>query len=220
MSLQTKITGIIGSGDERLLKLSRVSGTASLAAGIGKLVLGIFTMSVLTCVSALYTFGMVTAKSFALAGTMKAKNEKEQYRYCLISGAVLILTSLLFTAYSVRLLSHPSSGIYSIYSALAIAVFTFAELVLSIRGVLAGRSRLTPPLYAVKMINLASSLMCLVLTQTAILSAADTQTDIHPAANGLIGIAAGCGALLIGIFLTAGIRRFQTGKNNAGISAE
>ena len=212
-SIQTKITEMTGSGDERFLKFTQVSGTVSLAAGTGKLVLGILTASLSSCVSACCTFGMAAAKSFALAGSLKAKNKQEQYRYCFISGAVLILTSLLFAAYSVRIAQYPAAGAYNIYAALAAAVFTFAELALSIRGVLAERSRLMPPFYAVKMINLASSLLCLVLAQTAILSAADAQSGMHQKADGMLGAAAGCSAAVIGIVMTAGIRRIQTCRN-------
>ena len=212
-SIQTKITETAGSGDERFLKLTQVSGTVSLAGGTVKLVLGIFTASLSSCVSACCTFGMAAAKSLALAGSLKAKNKQEQYRYCFISGAVLILTSLLFAAYSVRIAQYPAAGVYNIYAALAAAVFTFAELALSIRGVLAERSRLLPPFYSVRMINLASSLICLVLAQTVILSAADAQTDMHQKANALLGAAAGCSAAVIGIVMTAGLRRIQTCRN-------
>ena len=203
----------LGPKDMRSLKLAGVSGSANLFVGAGKLALGIFSLSFFTCVSAFYTFGMVVAKYFALAGILKAKNKQEQYRYYFLSGIILVVASLLFIAYSVRLFLRPEISVYDMYTALAIATFTFAELGINIRGVLVERHNHTPLFHAIKMINLASSLICLVLTQTAILSFSDTQTDLHPTANGMIGIVMGIGATVIGIVMIVRIRRIQTGRN-------
>ena len=212
-NIQSKLAVIFGSKDERSIEMTRASSTANLVVGIGKLVLGIASMSLFTCVSAFYTFGVVIAKSFALAGIHRAKNEQEQYHYHLASGVILVLASLLFIAYSVRLSQHPVTSVYSLYAALAIATFTFAELGINIRGVVIERHNHTPLFHAIKMINLASSLICLVLTQTAILSFADAQVEIHPMANGLIGIIMGISATIIGICMIVRIRRIQTSKN-------
>jgi hypothetical protein len=212
-SIQTKITDVFGTEHERVVKMTRASGTANLVVGVGKLVMGIASLSLFTCVSALYTFGMVIAKSFALAGILKAKNKQEQYHYYFMSGIILVLTSLLFIAYSVRLFLHPATNVYSVYAALTIATFTFAELGINIRGIIVERHNHMPLFHAIKMINLASSLICLVLTQTAILSFTDTQIDLHPTANGLIGIVMGAAATIIGIAMIVRIRRIQTGKN-------
>ena len=209
-NMQLKITGLLGPREERSIKLAGISAAANLIVGIGKLVLGIISMSLFTCVSALYTFGMVIAKHIALSGIRKAKNKQEQYRYYFMSGIILVAASLLFIAYSARLFSHPATSVYSIYSALFIATFAFAELGINIRGVIVERHNHTPLFHAIKMINLASSLICLVLTQTAILSFSDVQTERHPAANGWIGIIMGVAATMIGITMIFRIRRIQT----------
>lgn len=86
------------------------------------------------------------------------------------------------------------------YIALAIATFTFTEIGLNIRGVIVERKNHAPLIHAIKMINLSSSLICLVLTQTAILSfASDLPT--HAKENGLMGIIMGGVATLIGIYM-------------------
>jgi len=202
----------LGPKDMRSLKLAGASGSANLFVGAGKLGLGIFSLSFFTCVSAFYTFGMVVAKYFALAGILKAKNKQEQYRYYFLSGIILLVASLLFIAYSIRLFLRPEISVYDMYTALAIATFTFAELGINIRGVFVERHNHTPLFHAIKMINLASSLICLVLTQTAILSFSDTQTDLHPTANGAIGVIMGICATAIGIIMIIRIRRIQTSE--------
>ena len=197
----------------RLLKLSGASMTANILLGFGKLVLGIYTMSFFVCVSAMYTFGMVVAKYFALAGIIKSKSTKEQYRYYFLSGAILIVASIAFIGYSVRVLFHPVTTVYHMYVALVIASFTFFEITVNIRGVIIERNNHTPLFHALRTTNLASSLICLVLTQAAILSFADTQSEIHPTANGIIGIAMGCLALMLGINMVLRIKRIQRKKS-------
>jgi len=199
--------------EARSLAITGAAGTANIFVGLGKLVTGILSLSLFTCVSAFYTFGMVIAKYFALEGIVKAKTKQEQYRCYFLSGIILVVASILFVAYSLRLFLHPATSTYSMYAALCIATFTFAELGINIRGVIVERHNHTPLFHAIKMINLASSLICLVLTQTAILSFSDTQVDLHPAANGLIGVVMGLGATAIGIIMIVRIRRIQTGRN-------
>ena len=206
---QSEIVEKFDQKDLRSLKMASASGAANLCVGTGKLVLGILSFSLFTCVSAFYTFGMVIAKCFALAGILKAKNRQEQYRYYFMSGIILIVASVLFITYSIRLFLRPEISVYDIYTALAIATFTFAELGINIRGVIVERHNHTPLFHAIKMINLASSLICLVLTQTAILSFSDTQTHLHPTANGIIGITMGACATMIGILMIVRIRKMQ-----------
>lgn len=197
----------------RSLQATGASMTANVFIGFGKLLMGILSLSFFTSVSAFYTFGMVVAKYFALSGMLKAKNRKEQYHYYFLSGIILIIASIMYIAYSVRQFIHPTTNIYHMYIALAIAAFTFIELSINIRGVIVERHNRTPLIHAIKMINLASSLICLVLTQTAILSFADTQVDFHPKANGFIGILMGCCATLLGVIMILRIRQIQNGKN-------
>ena len=104
----------------RSLKMTGFSGTANLLVGLGKLLLGIYSLSFFTCVSAFYTFGMVIAKYFALSGILRAKSVKEQYRYYFLSGIILVTASLLYIAYSIRLFTHPITSVYHMYVAIAI----------------------------------------------------------------------------------------------------
>lgn len=138
------------------LHLTGASCVGNTLLGLGKLVMGVLSMSFFTCASALYMI------------------------------------------YSIRLFIHPKETVYHMYIALAIATFT--EIGLNIRGVIMERKNNAPLIHAIKMINLSSSLICLVLTQTAILSfASDLPT--HANVNGLMGIIMGGAATLIGIYM-------------------
>ena len=90
--------------------------------------------------------------------------------------------------------------------------FTFTEIALNIRGVLVNRKKGTLLVHALKTINLAASLISLVLTQSAILSIA--QGGYHnPSSNALLGLLAGGGAALLGVFMRWRIRQIEV-KNN------
>jgi len=205
-----------GDNISRSLHITGASGAASIIVGFGKLAMGILSLSFFTCVSAFYTFGMVIAKYCALAGIARAKSVKEQYRYYTLSGIILIAASVMYIAYSIRLFFYPANPVYDMNVAIAIATFTFTELTLNIRGVIITRRNHDPLIHAIKMINLASSLICLVLTQTAILSFASTAVDQHPAANGLIGIIMGSIATLLGIFMIIRIKRIKRQELQGG----
>ncbi len=209
----TEITERFSPKVSRSLRITGASGTVNIVVGLGKLSMGIASMSLFTCANAFYTLGMVIAKYYALSGILKAKNKQEQYNYYFLSGIILIVASLLYIAYSVRLFFHPATSVYHEYVALGIATFAFTELTLNFRGVIIERHNHTPLIHAIKMINLASSLICLVLTQTAILSFADTQVHTHPAANGLIGILMGICATALGVFMIVRIRKIKNGTN-------
>lgn len=218
----SRISNTLGEkvGEKRIFSL-QVTGAACIGntlVGIGKLVMGLISLSFFTCVSAFYTFGMVLAKGCALAGIVKAEDEKQQHHYYMLAGMVLIIVSLLYIAYSVRLFFYPATAVYSMNVGLAIAAFTFTELVLNIRGVIIERHNHTPLIHAIKMINLASSLICLVLTQTAILSFADTKSaEVHSQANGLMGVIMGSAATLLGAAMIIRIKRIQ--KKESAINA-
>ena len=89
------------------------------------------------------------------------------------------------------------------YVAISIATVTFAEIGLNIRGVIVTRHNHTLLIHAIKMINLSASLITLVLTQTALLSFTNIETNTLEISkgNGLIGILMGTVATLIGGYM-------------------
>lgn len=189
------------------VKVTGASCIGNTVVGVGKLFLGIISFSFFTCVSAFYTFGMVIAKACVLTGILKATNKKEQEVYYLLSGSILMAVSILYIAYSVRLFYYPVSNSYHEYVGMGIAAFTFTELALNIRGVIIERHNKAPLIHAIKMINLASSMICLVLTQTALLSFADKQgAEAHSQANGLMGVIMGSLATCLGIVMILRIK--------------
>lgn len=210
--ISTAFAAQFGLSKSRSLQIARASCVGNMLIGIGKLLMGILSFSFFTCVSAFYTFGTVVAKSCALAGLIQDNDRNTQYRYYRLSGIVLIAASILYIIYSIRLFFFPVTTSFHPYLAMGIATFTFTELAVNIRGVIVERHNRTPLFHAIKMINLASSMICLVLTQTAILSFASEHIEEHSRANGTIGIIMGAAATVLGIIMIVRITQIQNNK--------
>lgn len=168
----SRIRNDYNASASRSLHLAGISGTWNILLGLGKIISGLLSLSGFICVSGCYTLGMVVARYCVLTGAVRSKDVREQQRYYKLSGSILIIASLLYIAYSGWAYYHPKYTVYPKYIALAIATFTFTEIILNIRGVLISRRDGTLLVHALKTINLAASLISLVLTQSAILSIA------------------------------------------------
>lgn len=196
-----------GPRKSRALKVTGAGCVGSTVIGIGKLLMGIFSLSFFTCISAFYTFGMAAAKACTLAGFLRPQDQRAQYRYCRLAGKVLAAASCLYVLYTVRLLWLPGrEDQYHMYVAIGIAAFTFYELGISLYGVLAERKNHLPLFHTLKTINLASALICLVLTQRSLLSFAAEAGAAIGMGNILIGVLTGVAATLLGLGL---IRRMK-----------
>lgn len=199
------------------VKITGAACTGNFIAGTGKLAMGLVTLSFFTCISALYTYGMVIARLCALRGIGREK--EKQYAYYRLTGIILIIASAFYTIYSMRLLWRPDDTGYNLYEGITIATFTFLEIGLSIRGVIRERRSSEMMMHAVRMVNLAASLVSLVLTQTALLSFThEGMTDYDPSvANGAMGMIMGSVSMMVGCFMMFRVRRMSkkiTGGQN------
>lgn len=186
-------------GDSRSLHLAGFSGTVLLLLGLGKLLSGVLTLSFFVCVNGLYSLGMAAAKYCVVIGTVRAEQTEKQSGYYRLAAAILIVASLLYVAYSVWLFLNPPVFRVNEIAAITIATITFTEIGISLAGVLRHRKGNTPLLHALKTINLATSLIALVLTQSALLSfSSEVQ---YQAANGILGIIMGICAALLGVYM-------------------
>lgn len=201
----SEIQASYNASASRMLHLTGISGLGNILMGLFKIVSGILALSIFTCVNGCYTLGMVLARYCALAGVIRTKDISKQYQYYRWSGIILIATSCLYIAYSIRMYFHPTSTSYHPYIAMGIATVTFVEIGLNLHGVLVFRKNHSPLLHALKTINLATSLISLVLTQAAILSFADEVQN--PASNGILGALMGGCAVLLGVYMLLRMRR-------------
>lgn len=198
-----------GTPRGRALKGALASCAANSVLGLGKLIVGIISLSFFTCAGALYTIGMVGARICAIAGMLKNDDDFPGIRRSYsVSGIILTVASLLYIIYSIGLFHSPASG-FHMYAAIAIMSFNLIELPLNIRDAIAEHRNTSLPHRALRTINVASLLICLVLTQTALLSFSDYGIKITPGTNAVTALLMGIAACALGIGMIVGAWRMK-----------
>lgn len=193
--------------DSRSIHIMGATGSFSIILGVGKIISGILSLSVFACMNGFYTLGMALARYVALAGFLQTEEKKKSWFYYKLSGGIMIVASLLYIAYSLWTIWHPKTVYYGEVIAITIAAITFTEVGLNLYGVLKNRKAVTPIIHSLKTISLATSLISMVLTQSAILAFAD---DVqNPSVNGLLGSIMGGVAALLGVYLIWRINRIE-----------
>lgn len=174
---------------------------------IGKIVIGIFTSSFFMFINALYTLGITIAKYLSLktnreiqlTSNNSLESRKREYSNYYVVGIIILISSIIYAIYSINHFLGSTSTNYTLIVGIAIATFTFTELTMAIIGLVSARKNRDILSETIKLIYLASSLISLVLTQTAILSFSH-EGDVS-FYNGLSGIIFGCLAAIIGIYM-------------------
>ena len=198
--------------EQRYLHITGATGMTSILLGLGKVGFGLVSLSLFISVNGCYTLGMAAARYCALMGTVHAKEKHTEYFYDRAAGQIMVVASLLYILYSVWLIFYPVETKYGEITAITIATITFTEIGLNMRGFLKHRKSAYPLLHALKTIGLGTSLISLVLTQSAILSF--TMEMQYPVVNGFFGtIMGGCAALL-GLYMIWRIGKIE--KQNGG----
>ena len=163
----------------------------------GKSILGIISASYFMFANALYSTGIGMARFVALK--MHTQTPEKQITSYRLVGMILSIASLCYVIYSFRLFFGGKTGVYSMYVALIIALYTFVEFGINIREAFRLRKSKALAAKALRAVSLASTLICFVLTQTAIMSFA-AEGD-HSFTNALSGIVFGGLATLTGLFI-------------------
>ena len=191
------------------LGMTGVSCLGSTLLATGKLLIGILSLSFFTCVNAFYSYGMVAAKIVALAGVVRERDRRGQYRYCRLAALILMGASLCYLVYTLYLYRHPSQYRYFKIFAIGIAAYAFIELGINLWGVIRERRRGLPLFQTIKTLNLCSALMSLVLTQRAILSLS-FPPERTAGINALFGALMALLATLLGACLFRQMYRLET----------
>ena len=187
------------------LAFTRVSIAKDSLLVVGKLILSIASASFLMFVNALYSAGLGSARFIALK--MHEQNRTQQIKSYRQVGVIITIASSCYALYSLRLLLGAQTGPYSLHIALVIALYTFVEFGINVRAALRLRNSPALEAKALRAISFAATLICFVLTQTAIMSFA-SEGD-NSLTNALSGIFFGVVAALVGIFVVVQSYRYQ-----------
>lgn len=177
--------------------------------GIFKIFMALYSHSWLIFIHAVYNiikFG---------AGHYARRERAGHFNTMFYSGLLVIAASAVYLVYSIYIFMYGSHAAYHMYIAIGIAAVTTYELTVAIYGLQKARKSQQPQAEAVKSINLASSLISVSLTQTAILSYTNADMDMSPfyaLGDAIFGLL----ALLVGIFMLFRANHLETENTGNG----
>ena len=163
-----------------------------------KVTVGIYYQSWFLLAIAIYQLFIGYVKNNCSRGLNKNKESIRAINTYIRGGVVLALSSIFYIIYSIFQIYYPSSFDYNMVIALAIAVYAFYSIGMSIWGVVSTKGK-TMLIKEYKFTNFATAFNNLVLAQIAIFSF--TTSDNMAVYNGLMGVAVGLVVTIIGIYL-------------------
>ncbi len=157
---------------------------------ISKIVLFFITKSLTFAISSLYNLGIGLARK-------KIYSNKENYKSI---GSFVIMASLCFMIYSIWTIIYHKIVNYNLYIGVTIAAVTFYDIGYSIYGIIKSIKNNNRQNNLLMLVNLATALISLELTQSALLSFIQVNVD-NSLYNGIIGISVGISSLIIGMII-------------------
>ncbi len=204
--------------EERVVLFTKFSVPANVLLAAGKALLSLFSLSFFLFVNALYSLGIGLAKFLSLKTHIDVKNaplseteiRDRKNRFYALTGWTIAAAAAVYVVYCARLfIFQKESASYGTIIGVTIAAITFSELGMAAAGIKSMRRRHEPMLEAIKMTNLASALVSVVLTQTALLSLSEGN---HAVYNGLCGVVFGSLAACVGLFMVVRMKMIANGR--------
>ncbi len=176
---------------------TRLSLKKDMVVVLGKIILSCITLSGFMLANALYSVGMGAARYSAIRA--QNKERYQQIRSYFEIGAAIFGASLCYMVYSFKTFSRDGFLRFDMTIALIIALYTFTEFYFIIRDYIKARKTHNLISEEIKLIGLSSTMICLVLTQVAIMSFAhDGDSTFY---NRLSGVIFGSVSAFIGIYM-------------------
>lgn len=210
----------MGDAGRRNIYFSTMAIPGHLIMSISKVAVLLFSFSWFLAANALFTFGLGAVKLLVVLADRRGVAQGSMsgaVRTYRVVGLVVFGMSVVYVASCLPLVFGISAtDEYSRMIAIVVLTIAIVELVFSVHGLFSSRRRSDLLMEAVKFSNLASSLVLLVLAQSALLSltAGKSMDPIthEPTTdpsryNGLSGVALGTVAAFIGLYMVVRSRR-------------
>ena len=182
---------------ERKLIFTRVSIIKDAFLVAGKGIISVISVSFFMFVNSLYSAGIGVARFIAVRMHTQEKDKQlTSYRFV---GIIISISSICYVLYSIRLFFGGKTGDYNMNIALVIALYTFVEFGINIRDAVRLHKSKELEAKALRAVSFSSTLICFVLTQTAIMSVASEGDNSF--ANALSGVVFGGLAALVGFYV-------------------
>jgi len=150
----------------RAVNLAKLSMLVNAVLALGKIGMGVYSLSLFLCINGFYNIGIAAAKRI----TVKSHGEQDRRKHYKAVGRIILVTSLVYIVYCANMAIRGKANVsYDTITSIAIAVFTFTEIGTAVRGLLTTRKTDDLTLAAAKRVNFVTALISLVLTQSALL---------------------------------------------------
>lgn len=173
---------------------------------IVKLAMGLWTMSVLFIVRAVY-YAMLCISRFSIvkahARTRQIADRMQRFaqerNVCHRTGALLCFIGLSYAAFSLTMFFTGSPNEYGEIIAITVAAISFIKIGIAIRGMIVSYKTRNPLDSSVKFVTFIDAMLSLVVMQDVLL---ESQGTAHAAqSSGLFGIGLGTVAVIIGLWM-------------------
>lgn len=195
--------------NDKIIRKTKLTIPINFIIAVGNIILSVLAGSFFIFLNALYSLGILLAKSITInpsiiSKVFKIRNVDEYKEYFIYKtvGIILLVSSICYVFYSVSLLNGGSNMRYTAIIGIAIALFTFVQLIISIIGCVSAMKSQDLIFKSIKYTNLAASLISVVFMQAAIMSFS-FMGDINKlyVSNGVSGIFFGSMASLVGLYM-------------------
>ena len=209
-------TYLLMENNDKVALSTAVSTVIGGAMAIVKLAMGLWTMSVLFIVSAVY-YAMLCVSRFSIVKShtstrlitdrvQRLRREMSVYHR---TGGLLCFIGLSYAAFSLTMYYTGSPHQYGEIVAITVATITFTKIGIAIRGMVISRRTRNPIDASVKFVTFIDAMLSLVVTQDVLLEAEGAS---HAAqVSGLFGIGLGGVTVVICLFML--LRRRWTDVN-------
>lgn len=182
---------------DKKLVFVRISVAKDTFLVLSKTVISVVALSFFMFTNALYSAGLGVARYIAVK--MHTQNGERQLQSYFRVGVVIFLASISYVIYAIRLFYKSETASFPMIVGIAIACYTFLEFGINIREAFRLRKSNALETKALRAISLSSTLLCFVLTQTALMSFANEGDSSF--ANALAGVVFGGAAALVGVYV-------------------
>lgn len=176
--------------------------------GVGKVIFGILILNLLYSLSGINTLLIGVSKNIYI----KNLDQKGRIAPTIISSFIMLI-GLLYSLYSIRFFFlEDKINNYPTTFAIAIAAFSFLELILAIKHLFNKKIRVNPLFLAFRSLAFSIALFAIVNTQDALLMATNNPNNM---ANGILGIIIGIITILLGLnSLIKSVKFYQKNTQN------
>ena len=182
----------------RTSKITHVTMYYNYIWATAKIIFGVFFETFFFVLSGIYTILIASTKRVFHNNFRQVETRDSLKKFCKM-GILILVASAIFVIYMSRLFFMDYTYTYNKIVGITIAAFSFAELGISIGGLVSATKKNDYLLMGIKCCNLSSALIAIVLTQISLLSI--TSTIDAALYNAISGVCFGALSMLIGVFM-------------------